>query len=167
MPRTILYARPAQPGDHAAPSGAYYAQRAGAPAQDDLGDVPGDDFATRLAKYIPAEALALVALITSIEGITDEQMIAIVVVAAIGQLLNQLGERLSAADRPAVRQYVFALIAYAAWVLGTTPPVSDMLGVDRTTATIVMASTAYLLPLLDPPTHKWLDPQPSAPRLRR
>ena len=110
-----------------------------------------------------------VALISSMEGIADEQVIAVVVIAGIGQLLwlSHSAAKLPIADRPTVRQYSLAVVAYAAWVLGTSPEVAQILGIDRTTATIAMASVAYLLPLVDPKTHAWLDPDPEEPVLTR
>jgi hypothetical protein len=120
-------------------------------------------------KYIPAEALALVALISSIEGIRDGQVVAVVIVGGVGQLLwlMRQGKKIAPVDRPSLRQYGFALIAYLAWVLGTSPTVCDVLGVDRTTGTIAMASTAYLLPLIDDSAHDWLDPKPQEPFVTR
>jgi hypothetical protein len=118
---------------------------------------------------IPGEALALIALITAGSGMGDGQVIALVTVGAVGQMLwlQQRGAQLDGPDRPTARFFVFALIAYLAWVLVTCPADRELAGVDETTAAIVMASVAYLLPLVDPIAHERLDSSEEEPVLER
>ncbi len=171
MPRTIVYDRPISVAEgQEAPHRAYSESLVGRAGEgEDVVTRPGDDFSSKLIKYMPAEALALVALISSIEGIKDGQVLAVVIVGGLGQLLwlRQQGAKLDPADRPTARQFGFALVAYCAWVLGTSPTVCAVLGIDRTTGTIAMASVAYLLPLIDDSAHAWLDPKPPEPILLR
>lgn len=159
MARTIVYERriPIEVLDDS-DRRAYGAFRAAA-GQDDVAIREGDGFAERLLKYIPGEALALIALITAGSSMSDGQVIALVAVGAIGQILwlQQRGAQLDGPDRPSARFFVFALVAYLAWVLGTCPTVRELVDVDQTTAAIVMASVAYLLPLVDPIAHERLD----------
>jgi hypothetical protein len=158
LPRTIIYERRIPARQQRSPGSPAYgsATKAGA---DETKVRPGDDFATRLTKYLPAETIALVALVSSISGITRYQIWAIVLVGAIGQVLvlRQASRKLDKPDQPSWRQLVFAVVAYAGWVLGTTPAFCDSIHVDRTTGTIVMACVAYLLPLVDVEAHDLLD----------
>jgi hypothetical protein len=171
VPRTIIYDRPIHANEATGAPAEVYSGGVGRRPRDDERIVarPGDDFASKLMKYIPAEALALVALISSIRGIADAQVLAVVIVGGVGQMLwlMRQGKKLALADHPSWRQYSFALIAYVAWVLGTSPTVCGVLGVSPTTGTIAMASVAYLLPLIDDSAHDWLDPKPSEPILTR
>jgi hypothetical protein len=165
VPRTIVYDRPIRIAEAEQTLRREFGDAGpiGATRPDAVATRPGDDFASKLVKYIPAEALAFVALISSFSDITEPQVITIVAVGLAGQMLwlRRQGAKLPPADRPTWRQYILSAIAYAAWVLGTSPAVSAVFGVDRTTATITMASVAYLLPLIDDPTHEWLDPKPA------
>jgi hypothetical protein len=169
MPRTIVYARPMQITDASEKGNPRYSGGGAVAPLEDAAVTEGDDFAAKLVKYIPGEALALVALISSLAGISQIQVVSIVVVGGIGQLLwlHREGAKLLTVDRPSQRQYVFALVAYVAWVFGTSPTVCSVLGIAHTTGTITMASVAYLLPLVDDVAHARLDPKVEEPALRR
>lgn len=169
MPRVILYDRPAlRDAEQRDGSPRYAGGGKGAPGAEEVR--AGDDYVQRLVKYIPAEAIGFVIFGTSFPNEKDGHVVAVVVVAAVGQLLwlFRRGQQVPQADRPTARFYVLALIAFAAWALGTSPPVSELVGLDRTTAALILCSVAYLLPWIDPQTHAWLDPKPPEPeRLRR
>lgn len=169
MPRTIVYARAIRPGETPEETNPRYSSRAIGASNGDTVVREGDDFAAKLVKYIPGEALALVALISSINGISDQQVVAIAVVGGVGQLLwlYREGSKLATRDRPSLRQYGFASIAYFAWVVGTSPLVCSVLGMAHTTGTITMASVAYLLPLVDDAAHARFDPETEEPALMR
>lgn len=157
MPRTIIYDRPRSSlPPQARPT---YGERVAGTEQD--GDVrPGDPYLTRLAKYIPAETLAFMVFSTSFSQETRGQTIAVVLIGAVGQLLwlYNRGQAISdPEDRPTWRYYMFSLIAYSAWIIGTCPQVSHYAGIPRTTAAIILGGVAYLLPLADPETHAWID----------
>ena len=169
MPRTILYSRTLPLAEAPEAINPRYSGLPIGDASDEMIEREGDDFAGKLVKYIPGEALALVALISSIAGITEKQILAIVAVGGVGQLLwlHRAAGDLAAADRPSWRQYIFALVAYLGWILGTTPAVCSVVGVARTTGAICMASVAYLLPLIDDAAHRRLDPNTEPPALLR
>ena len=107
---------------------------------------------------------------TALPDESDLQLAAGVLVGARGQLLwlglkakdPEVDER----DRPGWHFFVLAVIAYFAWVIGTCAPVAEALKIDPTTAVIVVASVAYLLPLLDPTLHRALN-ESDEPSFRR
>lgn len=170
MARTIVYDRPRQPDEREASVPAVYAQRGDATTSEDEDTLRGDTYAERLLKYIPAETIAFVVFGSSFSDITDAQLVAVLIIAAVGQLgwIYREGQKLRPVDRPAPRQYVFAFIAFCAWTLGTASGVREMLGVDDTTAAIVLGGAAYLLPMVDPAAHEKWDPKaPEQPRVRR
>ena len=82
----------------------------GAAGPDAVATRPGDDFASKLVKYIPAEALAFVALISSFSGITEAQVVTIIAVGFVGQMLwlRRQGAKLPPADHPTWRQYILS-----------------------------------------------------------
>lgn len=169
MPRVIIYPR-ARPEPT---TSAEQRQLYGARGDEEVAaaaSLVADDYASRLLKYIPAEALAFVVFGTSFSSERRGQVAAVAIVAAVGQLLwlRRSAQSLPAADRPTWRYYLLSLIAYVAWVVGTSPKVRSLVGLHQTTAAIILGSVAYLLPSIDPATHSRLDPKPpEPPRVRR
>lgn len=165
MPRSIVYPAPA-PRPRADERDRPYAGGTGAADAGQSTEMsPGDGFAQRLLKYIPAETLAFVVFLTAMSDLKDAHVVAVVVVGLVGQvlILRSQTAKMAAPDRPTLRFFIFAVVAYLAWVVGTSPRFAHIVHLDRTTATLIMACVAYLLPLIDPKTHEIFDPKPPEP----
>jgi hypothetical protein len=170
VPRTIIYSRPVggeQPQDE---EGRIYAgTTTSSGSAEEVISTAGDGLSTRLTKYIPGETLAFVLPFCSVDGVKDGHVVGAVAVGALGQVLwlHHQGSQLATTDRPTFRFYLFALVAYAAWVLGTVPHVHEICRIDQTTAALILLAAAYLLPLIDPKTHEIFDPAPPLEYLTR
>jgi hypothetical protein len=169
LPRTIIYSRPVGGEQPRNEEGRVYAGTTSPEDTEEVTSTAGDGLSTRLTKYIPGETLAFVLPFCSVDGVKDGHVVAAVAVGALGQVLwlHHQGSQLAPTDRPTFRFYFLALVAYAAWVLGTVPHVHELCHIDQTTAALVLLAVAYLLPLIDPKTHEIFDPTPEPNYLTR
>jgi hypothetical protein len=111
-----------------------------------------DKYAERLVKYIPGEVLPFFLLLTSSASIPDELLILAIVAGGAGTVLYGINRNhaLPAHEQQPTSHIVwFGVIAFAAWALGTSLNVQELVGVSQTFAAGIMAILAFLLPGID------------------
>ena len=112
----------------------------------------GDDYFARLVKYIPGEALAFFLPFSASEDISDGWLIGVTAVGLTGACLwasnrNALLE--PALRQPTGRVLAVTAVAFAAWALGTSANLQDLVGIGQQYAAIVTGAVALLLPAVD------------------
>lgn len=157
MPRTIAYKVP--PRTTPVDDVPVYGSASPRGESDELAEP--DQFQARLIKYIPGETLAFVVPVAAFANDRDGLVALVAIAGAIGQLLllKKSGGRAQLNARPTPRFFLFALIAYIAWAFGTSAEIRNLIGMDTTTGAVIMATAAYLLPLIDPFAHAKFDTQ--------
>lgn len=126
-------------------------QVATAPAQNDVG-APRDDYAARIAKYVPVELITLTTLAFAAFEPKDTM---VWVFVAIGALLNAaywfvLAIKGKEEARPRWFSYVLSAVAYFLWAVATVAAVGAELGANTPTQqTFFLALAAFAVPGLD------------------
>lgn len=127
--------------------------------------VSADQFAERLVKYVPAEALSFFIFATALfdrGGI----VVGAGVVALIGAVLLAL---LARSDLPydlrppALMTVGLTGAAFLAWALGTSPALQDVLGVSAKVGAFALACAAFALPIVDESLMRVLHPMRGSP----
>ena len=105
-----------------------------------------DTYGDRLVKYIPAEVLAFFLAAAAQWGHDDTFLIIILAVAVI--LTPVL---LYNASPNGLRWYavLFAVVAFCAWAVGTSPNTDRLLGLATSQAPFVLTVAAFVVPALD------------------
>ena len=138
MARTIVYSRKGVGSNaNAAP--------AGGPENG------GDNFAERLVKYVPAEVLSLFLPLVAI-ATGESELLWVLFGAGFLATFAYLflsAERNQNQPKPLHHFYVLALVAFAAWALGTSADISGVVGVGPKVAALSLGLAAFLLPALD------------------
>jgi hypothetical protein len=142
MARVLLY-KPTTPpaGEGVAPT----AGPGGKPKSD-------EDYADKLVKYIPGEAIAFytpLALLVKDSGIGAQ--LALILVGAVGVILytGYHARRQKSKGRVLVHFYVFSVIAFLLWSSNTTPTFAAAIHFDQVPRTIALAAATFLFPALD------------------
>jgi hypothetical protein len=142
MPRTVVPPKPASKRAADAPAG-------------------GDQLPEKLVKYIPGETLAFFVPVAAALG-SDRKgwLVAVTIVAAIGTVayLWNSASSTPATERPLPHFYVLAVIAFAAWAIGTSPNIADLISVDDVVAGVILALAVFLVPLADGILNRVLGP---------
>jgi hypothetical protein len=109
-----------------------------------------DDFGTKLAKYVPAEILAVfVPMVTLVQGRKGLLLAAL----ALGLLLTPAylythARKAAPEQRPSPYSYVLATVAFVVWSL-SMDDVRRLLNVDMVVASFALGTTVWILPLVD------------------
>jgi hypothetical protein len=127
----------------------------GTTVDDPLAAIPksADDWAERLAKHVPAEVLPPFLFITSLTDLSTPWRWIFVAFFTIGAAVVDRwnAERVEPPElRPKEWIYSgFAVCAFWAWALGTSPSTRDLLGCSAEVGTAVMVAVAWALGQLD------------------
>lgn len=151
MPRTIVYQRrPAPvPAPAPAPPPAVAADaNGGAPAGPRSATT--DPYSEKLVKYIPAEVIAVVIPLAALAGDRDTLLIAALIVGFLATpfYLWQKATGLTQDKKPKFYFYILSMIAFCVWGL-TTTRLGGKVGLDKTSATFILAVTVFAIPALD------------------
>jgi hypothetical protein len=116
------------------------------------GAVGGDDYLVKLAKYVPAEALAFFVPLSGIVGDSRPTLLWIVLaVGAVGTVgyLWVAGQRADPDQRPLAHFYALGALAFLAWALGTSATVPGLIGLDAMAGGVILGIAVFFIPLLD------------------
>jgi hypothetical protein len=122
-----------------------------------------DDASERLLKHIPARALPPFLLVMSLGELNKTWHWIFFGVFALGAVALVWRDNLTLKPRvrPARWNYLFPLVAFVAWALGTSPAVRDLFGVSDELGTSLMVAVAFLIGIVDDLVLQFLDPQPA------
>lgn len=143
MTRTVIYrsTRPAVDGENPVYGGPGTGRNAGNVKTP-------DGYIARVAKYVPAETLALVLPLTLI--LTNHLLIIGTAIAGLIGTPLYLQRRAEDEDESPPPQYYFLVtVAYVAWILAASSPLREAVRVPKETAFFTVAIVGYFLPLLD------------------
>lgn len=117
------------------------------------GPLGGDDPATKLVKYVPAETLAFFIPAAAVIG-ADQTALLVLALAAgavgtFGYLWLQAQRESDPAKRPLTHYYPLAVVAFGIWAIATSSNVASMLGLDGVAAGILLMVGVFLIPLAD------------------
>jgi hypothetical protein len=156
--RAIVYphkVRAAQEGKPAPrPSPAYRGRGARPSAErQPVESADADDYLARLAKHVPAEALAVLLLLAGQLG-SDSlgwRLAAVAFPCLMAVVLDrERRSRLGPELQPTGVVYdLFVIVAFAAWALGTTDLARDLIGIDQSEASFVVLAVAFGLGYFD------------------
>jgi hypothetical protein len=112
----------------------------------------GDDFPTKLVKYIPGETLAFFVPTAALLG--EDRSALLVTVALIGAAGNigylwYLGRSEPVDRQPRAHFYILAVFAFVAWALVTAPNLAAMAGLDQVASSVILAIAVFAVPLID------------------
>ena len=117
----------------------------------DVRGQPGDDYLTRLVKYVPGEVLSFFLLVTSIFGNEEPFLVMTIIACLLGTplYLYVTGLQVESRKRPHFYSYILALVAFAAWAVGTSTAVDSLFRIDKTFSQFLLFLTVFLLPGID------------------
>lgn len=112
-----------------------------------------DGYIERLVKYVPAEVTAIFAPLAAAAEAADGDWLLVVVVAA-GFIATPLYLWQRASSLPQLKKprwffYALATVAFAFWALGVSGAARSLVGVDDTTAEVLLGLAALLIPAVD------------------
>ncbi len=141
MPRTIVYPPRRVAGGQVAAAGE-----------------TGDPYTEKVAKYVPAEVLGFFLPATVLANNNNILLLACFIVGLIGTPLYLFTTSSGQPDekKPRPHFYFLALIAFAAWAVGTSGITARFFGLDTNAATFVLAVAVFLIPGLDQLVTKFL-----------
>jgi hypothetical protein len=118
----------------------------------------GDDYPTKLVKYVPAEVVSFFLVATSVFGDRQPILVATLIACLAGTplYLYVASRHLVPLNRPPAYYYVLALIAFAAWAVGTSTAVDGLLRMDKALGQFLLLLTVFLIPGIDTLLHNWL-----------
>jgi drug/metabolite transporter (DMT)-like permease len=123
----------------------------------------GDPYSERLVKYIPGEALTFFLLFSSLEDPDDLLLGVVTLVCAVGAVLwalNRNAQLPSVEAQPPGLLTIYTVIAFAAWALGTSPNLQQLIGWPQQTCAVIMGCVAFLLPAVDEAiSRRWVAPR--------
>lgn len=174
MPRTIIYdspkaqaelereesaagaRRPTGPSSRRRRRARRRAETADAATTEAAATLPRqDDYIAKIAKYVPAEVVAVSAAGFAAFNPTGRWVWAAAIVGVIANVifLAAYAVRLPQASRPRPYFYFLSAIAYVAWAAATIPQVRDKFGLggadDTDKTAFILFAAAFGLPLLD------------------
>jgi hypothetical protein len=121
----------------------------GVPARRDRG---GDGYAEKLAKFVPAEVIAVFTPVMAAWNASRAEVIGALVVGA-GLNWLYLVWQSSKADHPDKKPrwffYVLATLAFGAWAIGTSADVQKLIDLTAAKAGTVLAVAVFIVPILD------------------
>ena len=123
MPRTIDYAAPGQP--------------------------PGNDYWAKLAKYVPAEVVAVFIPVMAAWNTSKAEAAGVLVAGAGLNLLYHYWRSLNENTRLRKFFWVLATIAFGCWAIGTSADAQRLVGLSATKAAAILAAAAFLVPMVD------------------
>lgn len=113
------------------------------------GRMQADEYAARLVKHIPGEVLIFFLSFSAAEGLADSVLITLLAVGsalAILLALNRNAALPGELRESSPRLCVYTMVAFLAWVLGTSENVRSLVGVSQQVGAITMATVALALP---------------------
>ena len=114
-----------------------------------------DGAASKIAKYVPAELIAIVTLFFSSFTTTGRTIWVVVAIGAVLNVVYLLSVSMSAKDTPSPRFYFYVLsaIAFVLWSMATIDVVAKEAGLSGSTSdgqrAFVLAFAAFAMPALD------------------
>jgi hypothetical protein len=119
---------------------------------------PGDDYPTKLVKYVPAEVVSFFLVTTSLFSDREPILIVTLIACLAGTplYLYLASLRVEPLNRPRLYSYVLALIAFAAWAVGTSTAVDDLFRIDKALGQFLLLLTVFLIPGIDTLLHNSL-----------
>ncbi|MBV9174838.1 MAG: hypothetical protein JOZ81_32650 [Chloroflexi bacterium] len=117
----------------------------------DVRGQPGDDYLTKVVKYVPGEVLSFFLLVRSVFGSGEPFLVITIIACLLGTPLYLFVTSLSmeSRKRPYRYSYALAVVAFAAWAVGTSTEVDALLGIDKTVGQFLLFVTVFLLPGID------------------
>jgi hypothetical protein len=115
------------------------------------GGVVPDELSARILKYIPGETLTIILPASLLPGLGNGGVAVVAIAGAIGTpwYLARQARKQEPQIRPVPRFYLLAVLAYCAWILASSSPTREMLGVAQGIAAMCLFLVAYFIPLLD------------------
>lgn len=116
-----------------------------------------DDLPEKIAKYVPAETLALFVPATAALGTGhDSWLVATFVVAALGTpaYLWYSARNLTVDERPLIHFYVLSVVAFGCWAIATSSAVlslidRELFDIDQVVAGVILLLGTFTIPLAD------------------
>jgi hypothetical protein len=109
-----------------------------------------DDYEEKLVKFVPAEVLSGFLVLTTAAGDYRALIIGAFVAGLIATpaylFLASRGQP-SQTKRP--HSYVLAIVAFAAWAIGTNADVANLFTIDQRVGYWILAATVFLIPAID------------------
>jgi hypothetical protein len=143
MPRAIVYDRPVKATSTTA---AAHVDAASA------SDHTPDGYWEKLAKYVPAEAIAFFTPLVAVWSPSHMALGLMIVLGAIANFLVLFGQSITlptTCPRPHWYFYLLATVAFVAWALGTNRDVQALLGMNPAQAGSVLGMVVFFVPRLD------------------
>ncbi|GAB3665197.1 hypothetical protein GCM10027596_30950 [Nocardioides korecus] len=114
-----------------------------------------DGPASKIAKYVPAELIAISTLFFSSFTITGRTIWVVVAIGAVLNVVYLLSVSMSAKDTPSPKLYFYVLsaVAFVLWSMATIDVVAKEAGLSGSTSdgqrAFVLAFAAFAMPALD------------------
>jgi hypothetical protein len=123
-------------------------------ATGDAGSAPADGFPEKLAKYVPAEALAFYVPIVALTAVKDQlsTLLAVTAVGVAGTILYlyNRAKKVNPPDRrPRWWFYVLAGVAFVAWAVGTVPEIVGLSGLPVVIKDLAVPVAVFIIPAID------------------